>query len=164
VDDGWKLTASDNSVTAKDALGLDPWRGGPNNSGTWIQVELPREALLAEVQFQAALPGPLPNGGGGGRGRGGAGVGPAGFAPGGPPAAPPAPREYARNYQVRVSSNGVTWTTVADVEGARASVAISFAPTRAKFARITQTGAQVDAPPLAITLLRLFEVNGPGHP
>ena len=51
-----------------------------------------------------------------------------------PPASP-------RRYKVEVSSDGATWSApVAEGEGTGQSTVIAFAPVRAKFVRITQTG------------------------
>ena len=162
-EDGWKVTASHNSATAVDALGLEPWRSGTGeHAGVWLQVELPREVMLAEVQFRGAT---LATGGGGRGGRGGP-SGPGGPVGRGRPAGPadvipagvPAPNA-ARDFQVQVSSDGTSWMTVATAHSAGQSTEIAFTPTRARFARVAQTGAADGAPPWAVTLLRLFEVG-----
>ena len=63
---------------------------------------------------------------------------------GGSPAAQPA---FPRRYEVVVSSDGTTWSNpLAPGQGKGVVNEISFAPTRAKFVRIRQTGAAADAP------------------
>ncbi len=152
-DDGWKLSASHNSATAADALGYEPWRSGQGEpAGVWLQVALPREVMLAEVQFRGpTLP---PGGGGGDRGRGGPGA----ATPAGVPAS-----VASRDFQVQVSTDGASWSTVATATSAAPQTEIAFTPTRARFARVVQTGASAGAPPWAVTLLRLFEVGGSGR-
>jgi mono/diheme cytochrome c family protein len=151
-DAGWKVTASHNAQAALNVLGFEPWSSGTGDAaGVWLQIELPRDATLAEIQFQT--PAPLTpgaaGGGGGGRGRGGP-----------PPAAVAPPRPQAeRDYQVQVSSDGVNWKTVASAHGTGSHTEIAFPPAPAKFARLTQTGASSGAPPWNVALLRLFEVT-----
>ena len=64
---------------------------------------------------------------------------------------------FPRGYQVQVSMDGSNWgTPVAEGQGTGAQTVIAFAPTRARFVRITQTAAVDDAPPLSIRRLRVF--------
>ena len=50
-------------------------------------------------------------------------------------------RQYTRAYQVELSTDGQTWSKpVAQGKGGLSPLEISFAPARAKFVRITQTG------------------------
>jgi mono/diheme cytochrome c family protein len=169
----WKLTASHNSATARNALSIAPWSSGaPQQAGMWLQVELPQATTVTELQFESAVvpaenvsavPGAptrtaIPAGLGGRGGRGGA-PGAAGAAPA-PPAAPtpPASPGYPRGYQVQVSMDGVTWgSPVAQGQGAGTLTDIRFAPVRAKFIRITQTATLADAPPWSVQRLRLYE-------
>jgi hypothetical protein len=58
-----------------------------------------------------------------------------------------------------VSTDGKTWSKpVAQVNGQAARADITFAPTRAKFVRITQTATPgAAAPDWAISSLRVYE-------
>jgi hypothetical protein len=49
---------------------------------------------------------------------------------------------------------------VATGKGTGTSTSASFAPVRAKFVRITQTGGGADAPPWSVLRLRLYEAAG----
>jgi mono/diheme cytochrome c family protein len=52
------------------------------------------------------------------------------------------PRDYPRGYKVELSSDGQTWgAPVASGQGTGPLTEITFAPARAKFIRITQTGS-----------------------
>ncbi|MFO7303184.1 MAG: discoidin domain-containing protein, partial [Acidobacteriota bacterium] len=82
-----------------------------------------------------------------GGGRGGRGAA--------PPAGPPPTPGFPRGYDVAVSLDGTSWTTVASGEGAPLTIA-SFAPVEAKFVRITQTADAPDAPAWVVQNLRLF--------
>jgi hypothetical protein len=54
--------------------------------------------------------------------------------------------------------DGSTWSApVAEGEGTGSSTTITFAPARAKFVRITQTGTADGATPWSIQRLRLYE-------
>jgi mono/diheme cytochrome c family protein len=163
VDNGWKVTASHNSATASDALSIRPWTSGrAQEPGMWLQLELPQPLAISEVQFESApaavqaepaAPGAPTRTGVPGAGRG---------APG-QPAPPPPPIGYPRSYQVQVSMDGTTWgKPVAEGKGAGTSTNISFAPVRAKFVRITQTGSEAGAPPWSVLRLRVFEAPAKG--
>ncbi len=97
-----------------------------------------------------------------------------GAAAGGPPAAPAAGSRrrqagggrgggapvfgYPRGYSVQVSVDGTTWSKpVAEGKGDGARTTITFAPTRAKMVRITQTDTAADAPNWSIGNLRIYE-------
>jgi hypothetical protein len=146
---GWKLTASHSPETAAVALTTRPWTtGAPQASGMWFQVELAQPAMLTEVEFDSPAP---PAGRGGGAGRGAAGGG-GGAAPA-PPALP-----FPRGYRVEVSLDGTKWgKPVAEGKGSGAHAAITFAPVRGKFVRITQTDTVENAPNWAIANLRVYE-------
>ena len=92
-----------------------------------------------------------------GPGMGGPGVGPGGQA--GPPAfTQPAPAS-PRRYKVEVSTDGKNWgTPVAEGEGTGQSTVITFAPTLAKFVRITLTANAEGTTPWSIQRLRLYQV------
>jgi mono/diheme cytochrome c family protein/glucose/arabinose dehydrogenase len=146
----WKVTASHNTASAASGLTLRGWTSGaPQQAGMWFQIELPEPMEITEVQFDAAGGGPLGSAGrGGGRGRGGA----AAPVPAGPPPTPGFPRQY----QVQVSTDGRTWSApVAQGQGSALTIA-SFAPVRATFVRITQTGTAANAPAWVIQNLRIF--------
>jgi len=153
--DGWKLSASHNAAIASQALGINPWTSGhAQQPGMWFQVELLQPAMLTEIQFTSTalavdttpiVPGaPTRTGIPGGRG-----------VPGAAPAAP-LPLGYPREYQVQVSMDGTTWgQPVARGKGIGTLTDIAFAPVRARFVRITQSGT-ADAP-WTIQRLRLYE-------
>jgi hypothetical protein len=118
----------------------------------WFQVELPQPATLTEVQFESptmrvVIPGLAPNAA-------------ANSMPGPPP---PQPLTYPRGWRVQLSTDGTTWgDPVAEGQGSGAVTSMSFAPTRARFVRITQTappGGAADTPAgtlWAIQQLRLW--------
>jgi hypothetical protein len=65
---------------------------------------------------------------------------------------------YPRAYSVQASLDGTTWTKpVAEGKGEGPRTVVTFAPTRAKFLRITQTAAVADAPSWSINNLRIYE-------
>ncbi len=157
--EGWTLTASHNPAIASQALGINPWTSGhAQQPGMWFQIELPQPATLIEIQFTSTalavdttpiVPGaPTRTGIPGGRGAAGA------------PAPPPPPLGFPREYQVELSMDGTTWgAPVARGKGSGTLTDIVFAPTRAKFVRITQSGTA--NAPWTIQRLRLYE-PGPG--
>jgi hypothetical protein len=168
--ENWKLTASHNTEAAPNALTLRAWSTGvPQAAGMWFQIELPKPAMVTEVQFDS----PAGRGGGGGRGAAGVGRGgrgaaaPAAPAPGQPagafgPAAfgpPPAPA-FPHGYRVQVSMDGVKWSQpVAEGQGSGTRTVISFKPVQARFVRITQTDAVENASNWSISSLRLYETS-----
>jgi mono/diheme cytochrome c family protein len=50
------------------------------------------------------------------------------------------PNDYPRGYNLELSADGTTWKSVVTGKGKGSTTDISFAPTKAKFIRITQTG------------------------
>ena len=160
VDPAWKVTASHNNATAGDALTIRPWSSGhAQQAGMWLQVELPEARQLTAIEFAStravvdttpAVPGAPTRTGGAPGGRGAAGT----------PAPPPPPLGYPREFQVQVSMDGTTWgQPVARGKGTGTATDVTFAPVRAKFVRITQTGTDADAP-WTIQRLRLYEAGG----
>ena len=160
IDNGWKVTASHNPATASDALSIRPWTSGrAQEAGMWLQVELPQPLSITELQFESApatveaepaAPGAPTRTGipGGGRG-----------AAGGAPAATP-PIGFPIAFQVQVSMDGTSWgQPVATGKGTGSSTSVSFAPVRAKFVRVTQTGSATNAAPWSVLRLRLFEAR-----
>jgi hypothetical protein len=102
----------------------------------WYLIELPRAAALTEIEFESP-----PRGGG----RGGAS--PAGT--------------YPRAYQLQLSEDGRNWgPPAAEGNGNRSPMAISFAPARAKFIRITLTATVPDAPAWTMRNIRVLEAIG----
>ena len=161
--DTLKFSASHNPQIAMQAIGINPWTSGyAQQPGMWFQVELPGPAMVTEVQFTStaaivdttpAVPGAPTRTGVPGMGRGAPGA--AAAAP-----APPPPLGFPREYQVQVSMDGATWSEpVARGKGGTTQTDIAFAPVRARFVRITETGT-ADAP-WTIQRLRLYE---PGTP
>jgi mono/diheme cytochrome c family protein/glucose/arabinose dehydrogenase len=143
----WKLTASHAAETASGAASLRGWSSSaPQAAGMWFAVELAQSVVVTEVQFDS-------NSSFGRGGRGGRG------APGAAPAPPAAPViGYPRGYTVQVSADGTTWSKpVATGKGEGLRTTITFAPTRARFVRITQTDAVADAPAWSIRNLRIYE-------
>ena len=137
----WKATASQNGEGAARAYGTAGWTSGvPQAPGQWFQMELPEPATLTEIQFLSPPPflprPPLPG------------------------ATPPAPRA-PRSYTVRVSMDGTTWSEpVAEGKASGFSTTIAFAPVRARYVRITQTGPAEGAPSWYMQNLQLYEVRG----
>jgi mono/diheme cytochrome c family protein len=162
----YKLTASHEGDTAAGAATLRGWTSGvPQAAGMWLTVELPQPVMATEVQFDSITTIPRP-----GRGRAG-GPAPGAAAAGGPAPAtgPQAPGRggfagavpivgYPRGYSVQVSTDGRTWSKpVAQGKGDGPHTTITFAPTRARFVRITQTDTVADAPAWSIRDLRIYE-------
>jgi len=118
------------------AFGTAGWSTmAPQTPGMWFQFELPEPTTLTELRFLSA-------------------------AGGGPPSGAPRPVPYARGYEVQLSMDGTTWSApVAEGRGSGASTTITFAPTRTRFVRITQTATTENAPPWAIQQLQLYEIR-----
>jgi hypothetical protein len=103
----------------------------------WLAVELAQPSVLTEVQFDSNVA----------SGRGGRG---------GPASAPVI--GYPRGYTVQVSADGTSWSDpVATGKGEGLHTTITFAPTRAKFVRVTLTDPGADAPPWSVKNLRFYE-------
>jgi hypothetical protein len=156
----FKVTASHDSETAQYAATLRGWSSNaPQVPGMWLQIELPQAANVTELQFDSI--------GSGGRGGGGGRNAAPLPAPGAPPArgAAPAPGAvamtgYPRAYDVQVSADGKKWSKpVASGRGEGGHTTVSFAPTQAKFVRITQTDNIPDAPAWSVRNLRVFEAK-----
>ena len=77
-----------------------------------------------------------------------------------PAQAPPPIVWYPRSYSVQVSMDGKKWSKpVAQGQGTGAQTTATFAPTRARFVRITQTDNIADAPQWSIRNLRVLEAR-----
>jgi mono/diheme cytochrome c family protein len=142
----WKLSASHNAEAAAKAVAGTPgerWDTGgvAQQPGMWFQIELPQPTSIAEVQIDAMLPGQRGFGGRGGRGGGGPALGPVAYA-------------------VQVSMDGTSWSDpVAQGPGSTPSTAIAFAPVRARFIRITQTGTAAKTEQWGIAQVQVFEAG-----
>ena len=136
----WKLTASHGAETAVGAASLRGWSSNvPQAAGMWFSLELAQPAMVTELQFDSSIA--MGRGGGG---RGG-------------PASPPLVG-YPRGYRVQVSLDGTSWSEpIAEGKGEGPHTTITFAPTRAKFVRITQTETAAEAPAWSMRNLRLYE-------
>ena len=143
----WEATASHNPEMASRILGLGPpnqsWTSMvPQAPGMYVQITMPAETRIAEVQIDT----PPVGFGRGGRGRGG-------------DAGPPPSPGFARGYEVQVSTDGTTWTTVAQGTGSpQTTVVLLDEPVNARFVRINQTAAAADAPAWQIQRVRLYEL------
>jgi mono/diheme cytochrome c family protein len=124
--------------TAADVLNFLGWTTGvPQTPGMWVQVELPAAVRLIELEFTS------PTIGGGRNGE-------------------PEIATYPRHYEVRVSTDGRTWSApIAQGDGASGTNTLTFAPVSAKFIRLTQTGTAPDGAPWSMRLLRLYEAPSP---
>ena len=81
---------------------------------------------------------------------------PAGGGRSGPPPAATSPR----SYRVEVSTDGNSWTEVAQGQGGARTTTVVFAPVTARLIRITQTADAKDAPSWSMERLRLFQPAG----
>jgi len=66
---------------------------------------------------------------------------------------------YPREFKVEVSLDGTKWTPAATGTGASGATTVAFAPVRAKFLRITQTGDVAGAPPWSMQRLRVYQAT-----
>jgi mono/diheme cytochrome c family protein/glucose/arabinose dehydrogenase len=136
ADTSWKLTASHNPAAAGGGTNFSGWSSdAPQQPGMWFQVELPTAATLTEIEFESP-----PRGGD----RGGQGGAPT----------------YPRGYKVQLSADGEQWSApVAEGKGTGSPTVIPFAPTRAKFVRITQTEDAPDAPSWVVRNVKLYRAG-----
>jgi mono/diheme cytochrome c family protein/glucose/arabinose dehydrogenase len=166
--DQWRLSASHNPEASGNATGTVPFgrwdtAGTPQQPGMWFQIELPQPATLTEIQVDTALPFSF----GGARGRGGAGRGGPGAGRGAAPAAarggrggPPVPVAGPLAYTVQLSMDGTSWgTPVAQGAGATPTTVIRFAPSPARFIRITQTARATGGEQWAIAQVRVYQAT-----
>ena len=179
----WAATASQNPQMAPAALMAGTWSTGvPQQAGMWFQLELPAPMSITEIQFDSPgagagrgrggrggpgtppVPAPgtpaatgEPSAGAGDSGAGGrvAGAPPRGF--GGRSAIVLPPPGFPRGYTVEVSTDGSTWTQVAEGQGDGGTTVITFKPVDAKFIKITQTASVENAPVWSIQRLRLYQ-------
>ncbi len=121
----WKVTASHtaeirkgSTATPGGAFTFEGWTTGvTQKAGMWFQVELPKPAKLAELQFKSP---PIPRGWG--------------------PNAPPPLGTFPRAFNIETSMDGTNWSrVVSDGQGTGSTTVIRFEPTDARFLRITLT-------------------------
>ncbi len=158
----WKLSASHNAEAVANAIAATPgarWDSGVAQApGMWFQIELPQPATIAELQIDSAAPGGRGFGApGGGRAAGGRGQAPAGGFGRGRGAVPPGLGPVA--YRVQVSMDGTAWTDAAQGAGPASSTVIPFAPVRAKFVRVSQTGSAPNGEYWGIAQIRVYQVG-----
>jgi hypothetical protein len=130
-------------------------RGGRGAAAT-PGAGAPAGAAAAAGAAPAAQPAGAPAGAAGApdaqagpQGRGGRG----GFGGGGTPVI-----GYPRGYSVQVSTDGTNWSKpVAEGKGEGTHTTITFAPTRAKFVKITETETPPEPAPWSIRSLRIYE-------
>jgi mono/diheme cytochrome c family protein/glucose/arabinose dehydrogenase len=127
----WQVTSS-HSVPTKiggtastlGAFSFEGWTTGIGQEpGMWFQIAFPSPQKLAQIEFVSA-----PN-------RRGFG-----------PKAPPPIETYPRDYVVQVSSDGKTWTPIAEGKASNASTTVQFKPVETKFLRILLAGAKNESP------------------
>jgi mono/diheme cytochrome c family protein/glucose/arabinose dehydrogenase len=134
----WKAAASHNDAGAAGAFDYTRWStNAPQEAGMWFRIDLPQPITLTELQFDS------PAAGGG---RSGA----------------PLTATSPRSYRIEVSTDGNTWTDVAQGQGGARTTTIVFAPVTARMVRITQTADAKDAPSWSMERLRLFQPAGGG--
>jgi mono/diheme cytochrome c family protein len=189
----WKLTASHGVESAAGAVTLRGWSSGaPQAAGMWFQIDLSQPVVVSEVQFDSSAVGGQGGGRARGAvaaaARGAAAPGapgaaspatvpaePGAAAAGAAPAAGPAGRGgvgagappvvgYPRGYSIQASLDGTTWSQpLAEGKGEGPRTSVTFAPTRARFLKITQTATAGDAPSWSITSLRVYEAPAGGQ-
>ncbi len=136
ADAAWRATASHNNNAAAGAFDYTRWStNAPQEAGMWFRIDLPQPVALTELQFDSP-----PAGGG----RSGA-----------PPAA-----TSPRSYRIEVSTDGNSWTEVAQGQGGARTTTMVFAPVTVRLIRITQTADAKDAPSWSMERLRLFQPAG----
>jgi len=150
VDNSWKVSASHNKPVVigstghpEAALTLEGWTTGEvQKPGMWWQVELPRTVNLTGIDYQALV---------------GSGIRSVG-APPLPPGQRPVRGVFSpRGYKLEVSTDGQSWKTVKEGQATSMYNSLIFAPTPAKFVRITTTQAATDNMPWGMRYLKLFE-------
>jgi mono/diheme cytochrome c family protein len=124
----WKVTASHtgevrkgSTASPKAAFTFEGWTTGiTQKEGMWFQVEFPKAITISELQFKSPA-----------------------ISRGWWKDAPPPIQTGPKGYNLEVSQDGKNWVTVVNNgEGSRQSTIIRFAPTEAKFLRITLTKSE----------------------
>jgi len=149
ADASWKVTASDNApvviggtANPAAAMTLEGWKTGkPQTPGMFYQIELPKTVNLAGLDYQALVVRVPP--------------------PPGTPFQPGRPQVrqayYPRAFKLEVSTDGKSWKTVKEAKGESMYNSLVFAPTPAKFVRMTTTAAADDGAQWGMRYLKLFE-------
>jgi hypothetical protein len=106
------------TASPKAAFTFEGWTTGiTQKAGMWFQLEFPKALTVSELHFKSP---PISRG----------------WRPGSPPPIQTCPR----GYNVEVSTDGTNWKpVVSNGEGIGQNSVIRFAPTEAKFIRITLT-------------------------
>jgi mono/diheme cytochrome c family protein/glucose/arabinose dehydrogenase len=167
----WKLTASHNSGSAAMALSLTGWTSQTSQTaGMWFQVQLPTVTTVTELQFTSSgcdpgvpgVPGSPDDPRGGPCAAENASPEPRPAVVGGRrPAGPPPDPGFPREYKLEGSSDGTTWTVLASGQGTGTTTTMTFAPTRVKLLRLTQTSSAPNLPPLSISNLHIYAAPHP---
>ena len=132
----WAAAASHNNGGAAGAFDYSRWStNAPQEAGMWFRIELPQSMVLTELQFDS------PTAGGGRSGL-------------------PVTATSPRSYRVEVSTDGTSWTEVAQGQGGARTTTIVFSPVTARMVRITQTADAKEAPSWSMERLRLFQPAG----
>jgi mono/diheme cytochrome c family protein len=155
VQDGLKATASHTAstriggnVTPLSAFTYEGWSTGVKQvKGMWYQIELPKEIMLTEFQFNA----------------------PASFKrgwkpdPKAPPGPPPMVQTFPRAYKVETSSDGEHWQeTIATTKGLDGDNIVRFNAVKSKFLRIQlQEGSdnEKEEVPWSMRQVKIFGEN-----
>jgi hypothetical protein len=62
-------------------------------------------------------------------------------------------------YRIEISTDGTTWSAVAEGTATGPTMTITFAPVDGEFIRISQTATTADAPPFAMQRLKFYEAR-----
>jgi hypothetical protein len=141
--DGWKLTASQNNDAAAGGLTLTGWNAGaPQRAGMWFEIDMPGTHRVTEIQFQSPVPG---------------GTG-AAVSPQGAVVQPQNVSGYGfpRGFKVEISTDGVSWKTVAEAAARGPNTVVTFPPAAASRIRLTLTADADTPPPWSLQDLRVF--------
>jgi len=134
----WAAAASHNNGGAAGAFDYSRWStNAPQEAGMWFRIELPQSVVLTELQFDS------PTAGGGRSGL-------------------PVTATSPRSYRVEVSTDGTSWTEVAQGQGGARTTTIVFSPVTARMVRITQAADAKEAPSWSMERLRVFQPAGDG--
>ena len=66
---------------------------------------------------------------------------------------------YPRGYKVELSTDGTSWKSVAEGAATANSTTVTFAPTPARYIRMTLTATGGNAPPWSMQDLRVFALQ-----
>ena len=150
VDKSWKVTASHNKPVVigstghpEAALTLEGWTTGEvQKPGMWFQIELPKTVNLTGIDYQALV---------------GSGIRSVGAPPLPAGQRPPRGVFAPRGYKLEVSTDGTTWKTIKEGQATSMYNSLIFAPTPAKFVKITTTAEASDGMAWGMRYLKLFD-------